>query len=805
MFFCFFLVANDFMTKDLKKPELLAPAGSLEAFFAAMESGADAVYTGLKAMSARAKAKNFSLKDLEQMLAYAHARDKKIYVTLNTLVKEKELPALVEILSELETMGADAVILQDMAVWRLVHGHFPGLKLHSSTQMTIHNTAGVKMLEQLGFKRAVLARELTIEEIAAIRQQTGMELEHFVHGALCFSFSGQCYFSSFLGGKSGNRGRCAQPCRRRYRHRRDQGYYFSTNDLSAIDLLEDLTTAGVGSFKIEGRMKSAEYVANVVSAYRSVIDTPDDQKHAVIKDVKEKLKDSFGRPPTRGFLPGSTPTDIAVPSVHGATGRFLGKVDQMRGNRISFKTGTALALGDRVRIQPQTDQAGKAFTLKELYRGQKKAGQVKAGEVVSIVSPFRDRFCKGDAVFKVSSSQAFNMSDAACRRLLSSTGKKAHQINLHIKMPDNKSLELAAKAPGVELKKSYPVETFPAKERPLNATILRETFGKGGQEGIKLAELTASKLPPIVIPPSRLKEIRRDFYSILQKKLSAEQRQQPANNKQAALASLLPKRSGSSADAPGLTVAIRSLNEARLIENQQVDRILVPLTAGAESHLGKLPQRLKKNPSLLVWDIPFIIFDRDWAAFDKTIKALLATGWNSFRLNNLAHFAFFDRQTEQNLSTGYRLFSLNSQAAMAWKSLGAGEATLYIEDDRDNLLNLLARDTQMINNVTIYAQVPLMTTRVPMPRVRPDSPLVSDREEHYLVKRQREITTLSAEIDFSLIGYLHQLRTNGGSSFILDMAHLSAFSEEGKNLLQAFSSDRVIPGTSPFNFEHGME
>ena len=193
------------MIKAIQKPQLLAPAGSLEAFFAAMETGADAVYCGLKEFSARAKARNISLTELEGMLSYARQRDRQIYVTVNTLVKEVELPRLVETLAALEAMAVDGVILQDLAVWRLIREHFPGLRLHASTQMTIHNSAGVRMLEKMGFSRAVLSRELTLEEIAVIRRNTSMELEHFVHGALCFCFSGQCYFSSWLGGRSGNR------------------------------------------------------------------------------------------------------------------------------------------------------------------------------------------------------------------------------------------------------------------------------------------------------------------------------------------------------------------------------------------------------------------------------------------------------------------------------------------------------------------------------------------------------------------------------------------------------------------------
>ncbi|PLX79273.1 MAG: peptidase U32 [Desulfuromonas sp.] len=792
------------MTKQHKQPELLSPAGSLEAFFAALENGADAVYAGLHAFSARAKAKNFSLADLEQMLAYAHSRDRRVYVTLNTLVKEKELPALVETLAALESIGTDAVICQDMAVARLVREHFPGLRLHASTQMTIHNSAGIKILEQLGFKRAVLARELTLEEIATIHRETSLELEHFVHGALCFSFSGQCYFSSFLGGKSGNRGRCAQPCRRRYRHRRDQGYYFSTNDLSAIELLDDLTKAGIGSFKVEGRMKSAEYVASVIGAYRSVLDAPPKQRPEAIQAAKQSLKDSFGRPPTKGFLAGSQPTDIAVPQLHGATGRFLGKVEQARSGRITFKTGSPLQIGDRVRIQPQNDQAGKAFTLKQLFKGQKKCGQVKAGEFVTIVSPFKEALEKGDAVFKVSSRQAFSMSDAACRRLLASV-KKTNRIDLDIRMPDNASLQLSATATGNRLQQTYPVETFPATDRPLDTEALRTVFSQGGKEQIELAGLTVATLPPVVIRPSRLKEIRRDFYQKLRKELDSGQKDNSSASKQQALSSLLPSDPGvPSGDRPRLTVAVRSLQEARLLENREVDRLRVMLEPGTETRLGKLPQRLKKDHQLLSWELPFIIFDRQWPAFAATIDALIDSGWTCFHLNNLSHFAFFSGRDDLQLTTGYRLFSLNSQAALGWRDLGASGVTLYLEDDRENMQELLSRRLDIDREVVAYAQVPLMTTRVPMPRVKSEAPLVSSRNEHYLVRRKDEISTIAAATDFSLLGKLHLLR-GSGCNFCLDLSHISAFSQEGKTALSAYQSDRSIAGTSLFNFEYGME
>ena len=333
------------MTLQKNKPELLAPAGSLESFFAAMEKGADAVYAGLREFSARARAKNFSLAQMERMLGYAHAQERKIYITLNTLVKEQELPQLVDTLAALDGMRVDGVIVQDLAVARLIRNHFPAIPLHASTQMTIHNTAGVQVLKELGFQRAVLARELALDEIAAIAAATTVEIETFVHGALCFSISGQCFFSSYLGGHSGNRGRCAQPCRRLYDHRGKQGHFFSTSDLSAIDMLPDLVRAGVKSLKIEGRMKSAEYVASVVEAYRLVLDAPERTRKEALATAKEILKFSFGRTPTKGFLASQQPDDIANPWQKGGTGRYIGQIKGIKVKRLTFDTRDALHVG----------------------------------------------------------------------------------------------------------------------------------------------------------------------------------------------------------------------------------------------------------------------------------------------------------------------------------------------------------------------------------------------------------------------------------------------------------------------------
>ena len=261
------------MTK--KKIELLAPAGSIEAYKAAVNAGADAVYLGGKAFNARHQAHNFDNQALKEVIMDARIRGVKIYIVLNTLVTDKELKEAAELASFVYEEGIDGIIVQDLGVVRFLKEVAPGLPIHASTQMTIHNIDGVKAIQSLGISRVVLARELGLSQIESIVSQTGIQAEIFIHGALCISRSGQCLLSSFIGGRSGNRGRCAQPCRLPYSIEGKSGkqaYLLSPKDIMTLELLPDILNAGVTSLKIEGRMKSAEYVAATVMLYRKYIE-----------------------------------------------------------------------------------------------------------------------------------------------------------------------------------------------------------------------------------------------------------------------------------------------------------------------------------------------------------------------------------------------------------------------------------------------------------------------------------------------------------------------------------------------------
>lgn len=254
--------------------ELLAPAGNLEIFKGVIESGADAVYVGGSMFGARAYANNFTEDELLEAIDFAHLRGVKVYLTVNTLIKNSEFSKLYDYLLPYYKRGLDAVIVQDIGVVKAIHEYFPSLEIHTSTQMTVTGADGVRFLSQFGVTRVVLAREVSLAEMKRIHEETGMELEAFVHGALCYSYSGQCLFSSILGGRSGNRGRCAQPCRLPYtvEGKKDE-YILSLKDMCGIKALDKLHDAGVYSLKIEGRMKQLEYACGVVKYYRSYIDS----------------------------------------------------------------------------------------------------------------------------------------------------------------------------------------------------------------------------------------------------------------------------------------------------------------------------------------------------------------------------------------------------------------------------------------------------------------------------------------------------------------------------------------------------
>ncbi len=322
--------------------ELLAPAGNIESLDAAIGEGADAVYLGLKSFNARLRTSNFAWNQFEAAVGAVHRLGKKVYVTVNTVCEEKETERLYRFLAYLDRIHPDGLIVQDLGIVRMCQEFFPNLELHASTQMNVESAAAANLLYEEGLKRVVVARELGFEEIKYIKEHTKAEIEMFVHGALCVSESGLCLFSSFLGGKSANRGMCAQACRRYYTAEYPegikQGYYFSPCDLQLIEQIPELCDLGINSFKIEGRMKSAEYVGSVVAAYRYVIDHYKEDRKGAVATGKRMLASDFARSKTTywyGFKDvkdgvENAGSKILNPNQAGGTGIYLGTVSRVR-------------------------------------------------------------------------------------------------------------------------------------------------------------------------------------------------------------------------------------------------------------------------------------------------------------------------------------------------------------------------------------------------------------------------------------------------------------------------------------------
>ncbi|MDR1399948.1 MAG: U32 family peptidase [Treponema sp.] len=377
--------------------ELLAPAGSPEALDAAIGEGADAVYLGLKSFNARLRSANFAYSQFEGALRALHRMRRKVYVTVNTVFEQREADRMYQLLKYLASVGPDGIIVQDFGVLAMIHEQFPTLRAHASTQMNIASARGANALSRYGVSRVVLARELSLNEIQAIRANTNMELEVFVHGALCVSVSGLCLFSSFLGGKSANRGMCTQACRRYYREFgvEEGGYYFSPSDLQLLERLPELADAGINAVKIEGRMKSADYVGAVVSAYRRVIDALDGKCEVAIAEGQKILRGDFARTKTVFYFDENNTIDWLRAEQSGGTGIPLGHLLNVRG-LFGARLGllphgeTGLCVGDSIRLHRADDSDRQSY----------KARSVEHDHVGIWVS-IPDGFDKGDMVYLI--------------------------------------------------------------------------------------------------------------------------------------------------------------------------------------------------------------------------------------------------------------------------------------------------------------------------------------------------------------------------------------------------------------------
>ncbi|MDZ7959428.1 MAG: DUF3656 domain-containing protein [Aulosira sp. DedQUE10] len=582
-------------TSTLQRPELLAPAGSWDCAKAAVENGADAIYFGLDRFNARMRAQNFTEADLPELMAFLHLRGVKGYVTVNTLIFPQELPEVAQYLRSIIAAGVDAVIVQDVGICRLIRHLSPDFPIHASTQMTITSAAGVEFAQSLGCQLVVLARECSLKEINKIQQQlrqkeTSLPLEVFVHGALCVAYSGQCLTSEALGGRSANRGECAQACRMPYEliadgevvnlgesaslrdaartHTlRERKYLLSPQDLAGLDVLPDLVKSGVTSLKIEGRLKTPEYVANVTRVYRQALDRVMEgngsQKISPSSQEHYNLEMAFSRGIYTGWFGGINNQELVHARFGKKRGVYLGEVTRIRNEQVTITLEAAVKAGDGIVFDsghPEAKEEG----------GRVYAVVQKGKEAVLIFGRSDLNFRRvhiGDRVWKTSDPEL----DKQLRQSFAGDNPQFQRpIDLEIYGEVDQPLTAIARdQQGHVVQVDSTIPLVEAHTKPLTTERLQEQLGRLGNTPFCLGKLTNHLNGAVMLPVSELNRMRRDMVTQLE-----ELRRQPKRwelNSHASLQNLLPSPSSptlsgsryasTSPSSPSLIVLVRNLKQ----------------------------------------------------------------------------------------------------------------------------------------------------------------------------------------------------------------------------------------------------
>ncbi len=490
------------------KPEVLAPCGNRQSLTAAVAAGADACYLAGNSFGARAFAGNFSADELIDAIEYAHIHGVKIYLTVNTLVKDNELGRVVELLNPLYEHGLDAVLVQDFGVMRLIRDTFPELPIHTSTQMNILTPEGALLAKSAGASRIVAAREMTLDELARIRTDAEIEVEAFVHGAMCVCFSGRCLMSSMAGGRSGNRGCCAQPCRKMY----DGSFGLSMKDMCTIRFIPELVKAGIDSLKIEGRMKNEYYVAATVDSYRRMIDSYFEGKYSQEKAIVEekRLLDIFNR---GGFTSGylmldrdlrtkERETRLIDDKMPGRRGVLVGKISSVKNGNVFFKCQEDIGKGDELLIEGSQSlqiTSGKA---------------IKASSDASLPAPNTRSIRPGDCIYRTRNK---SISEEIGNLIEAGRPVKA-DMKMKIRAGEKMRLEISC---GETLVSCEGPEAEVASSRPVDIETVKDKLVKTGDKDFYIDDAAIDMDGNVFVPASSLKKLRREALEELRKKMVA--------------------------------------------------------------------------------------------------------------------------------------------------------------------------------------------------------------------------------------------------------------------------------------------
>lgn len=635
--------------------ELLSPAGNLELALAAFDGGADAVYCGLSgAFNARMRAENFTLETLGKLIRFANENGKRVYVTFNTLIKENELGSMFENLSELAKLCPDALIVQDAGVIYTVRKYFPELKLHASTQMGIHNSAGVKVMENLGISRVILERQITLPELKKIAENSNIELEVFIHGSLCCSLSGRCLLSGHLFNQSGNRGCCKQPCRRPYTANGQSGFFLSPGDLCGLSILDELRSANVASLKIEGRLRTPDYVWKTARAYRTLLDAPAENRAEAYIEAENILNTALSRRKTLGFYDFPSPTPLIDHKTPGSFGTPAAVVEKNTRRGILVKTTSQLHLGDRLRLTAPSGGDGETFSLISMeIAPNQKVLKVRPQSRIFIPGKFNAK--AGFVLTKIGengfdfSRQAANLPDLR------------YPLDMEIDFSST-MFRISLNGHTVE----YPCAFAPAEKHPLQVEAVQKCFSEAMPEPWRAGKITVNIDGNFFVPAAELKKIRREFWVLFHDKLD--------------------------------------LHDRLAIDTEKMEEFFRENPAETALEIEPFPE---KN-----FFIPGFISENDLASYQQKISEAYRSGIRHFRTAHWHGFELLKNHNDITISAEFPIPVCNSRCAALLHSLKVSSAMAAPELDTTDTNSLQQHSPVVITST--QTPVPLLVSRIPL-------------------------------------------------------------------------------------------
>ena len=795
-----------------KPIEILAPAGSPEAMAAAVESGADAVYLGLKQFNARGNAINFSIEDLERYVPLAHQHGTRVYVTFNTLVKMNEMEPLLAHLASAVEAGIDGVILQDIGLGRMIQRHFPNIRRHASTQMAIHNLEGVRFCVDEGFERVVLARELTLAEISKIREAFPpevIELEVFCHGAMCYTYSGMCFFSGSVGGRSGNRGECAYTCRKGYKILNDtpfpmaaprgsyNNYLFSMKDMNTLDVLPGLVDSGIDSLKIEGRRKGPAYVSASVRAYRERLEA---------RKTVEREKDlqlAFGRQYTKAFYQrgqfGDAPIDLTAT---GTNGLLVGTMDDS-GSFVLERDGLQRFDGIRL-VLPDGSETTLSLNHYRVDRGDRHRPEKGARIRLS------EDFPAGTRVMWVRSQAV----EQRYRPVL--TPDRSHHVaglpvNMWVEHKGDQ-LQVRAECNLGQVKGSLPMEASRGGKK-IQARKLLFRFGDtpfapGVWQGLEEIEG--------FIAPSRLKQLRRDLMAQLAEQAEAQRNR---DLDQIFRQVLQPDTFEKMAAAdPQFIVRLDCLELLRetltLIEERgfRLDFVMRPTLSTPD--WKQVLVLLEKTTAKVRLVLPMVLRSWDMRVISRRL-AMTGELDCDFMAANPAHLPMFrDLNFDKTIHADFSIYHLNTWACRALRSMGVnGRLTLSLEDDRPNMEALLNAVDPSGFEVIAYTDTPLFIAEAcslaalyggcPGAKACGHETLHIENEhgDRFQVRHDRCRSIVIGDNALSWSGNLSWFQNLGVNYFRADFTVRPYTAERVAEIMEHLEADRNLAGTHTENLD----